>query len=335
MEAQQLVARSDHACVRISSGRVRCWGSNASGQLASCEPLDHSAVPQTFPGVDDARDVAVSRYGTCVVDQMGALWCSEHVRSLVGAEGPGRIEGVSGATAVAMGDVHACTLLGDGRVLCFGRWDAAEALGPAARIEDERGAGFVELQQPKQLVAGASHTCALEGQGRVMCWGQNTLGQLGDPTVGSEVEGNRGVPRRVAGLPFVASLHAEQNTTCAVSDVGDLYCWGEGFGPQAMGVRVPQAASAAMGPGFVCLAARSGALWCGGEDMGFAPATGPVPGYDGTVGVAVGKGFVCARRNDGIVQCQGDNALGQLGGQHADEPQRLQPTKVLLGGVAI
>lgn len=335
MEARQLVARSDHACARISSGRVRCWGSNASGQLATCEDMPHSAIPQTFPGVEAAKDVAVGRYGTCAVERDGSVWCSDQIRSLLGASGPGRIEGIHGAVAVAVGDLHACSLLSDGRVLCFGRWDAAEALGPRASIDGERGAGFVDLQQPEQLVAGASHNCALEGQGRVMCWGQNTQGQLGDPSVGTELDGNRGVPRRVAALPFVASLHAEQNTTCAVTDVGELYCWGEGFGPQAMGVRVPPSRAAAMGPGFVCLAETSGALWCGGEEMGFAADSGPLRGYAETIGVAVGTGFVCAHRKDGVVQCQGTNALGQLGGQHAEAPHRLQPTKVLLGGVAI
>jgi alpha-tubulin suppressor-like RCC1 family protein len=342
MEAEQLVARSDHACVRISSGRVRCWGSNSSGQLGTCEDLPHSAVPQTFVGVESARDVAVGRYGTCVVDDAGALWCSGHVRGLLGADGPGRIDGIADAKAVAIGDAHACVLQTDGRILCFGRWDAAEALGPRARVvEGEtstgRGAGFIELERPEQLVAGSAHNCALEGQGRVMCWGQNTQGQLGDPTVGAEVDSNRGVPRRVASMPFVQSIHAEQNTTCAVTDVGELFCWGEGFGPQAMGVRVPSTRAAAMGPGFVCLATTDGGLWCGGENMSFAPdiEAGFLPGYTGSTGVAVGEGFVCAHRRDGIVQCQGRNDLGQLGGQHAKAKNRLQPTKVLLGGVAI
>ena len=341
MEAQQLVARNDHACVRISSGRVRCWGSNANGQLSTCEDVPHSAVPQTFPGVNQAKDVAVGRYGTCVVDDAGALWCSQHVRALLGGEGPGRIEGVSNATAVAVGDLHACVVIADDQILCFGRGDAAEALGPMARIEDvdgtEKGAGFVDVERPTQLVAGSAHNCALEGQGRVMCWGQNAMGQLGDPTVGAEIDGNRGTPRRVASLPYIESIHAEDNTTCAVTDSGELFCWGEAFGPQAMGVRVPETKRAAMGPGFVCLATRDGGLWCGGEDMAFVPesAAGFLPGYAETLGVAVGNGFVCARRRDGIVQCQGTNAMGQLGGQHADAKQRLQPTKVLLGGVAI
>lgn len=341
METKQLVARSDHACVRISSGRVRCWGSNANGQLGTCEDIPHSAVPQTFPGVNEAQDVAVGRYGTCVVDTAGALWCSGHVRGLLGAEGPGRIDGVSNATAVAVGDLHACTVIAGDQILCFGRGDAAEALGPMARIEQregvESGAGFVEVQRPTQVVAGSAHNCALEDQGRVMCWGQNAMGQLGDPTVGIELDGNRGTPRRVASLPFIESIHAEQNTTCAVTDSGELFCWGEGFGVQALGVRVPSTKHAAMGPGFVCLATRDGGLWCGGEDMTFAPGTDAnfLPGYAETTGVAVGNGFVCASRRDGIVQCQGTNAMGQLGGQHADAKQRLQPTKVLLGGVAI
>ena len=342
MEARQVVARGGHACARISSGRVRCWGGNENAELGACEDVAKTAVPALFAGVDAARDVSTGRYATCVVDEGGTLWCSAQVRSWLGADGPGRIDGVDRALMVAVGDAHVCAVVEGDRVLCFGRWDAAEALGPRAEVRDDgsdtgRGAGFVDLAQPRQIVAGANHSCVLEGQGRVMCWGQNTFGQLGDPTVGEELGANRGVPRRVVGLPYIESIRADQDTTCAVSDVGELFCWGQGFGPKALGVSMPPASSVAMGPGFVCVSTTNGGVSCGGEALGFAKAgqAGALAGYESIDQVAVGEGFVCGHRRDGMVLCQGDNAVGQLGGQHVGESSVLSPSKVLLGGVAL
>lgn len=341
MEAQQLVAHNHHACAKISSGRVRCWGTNIDGELGSCEDAESSSLPLEFAGIEAAQHVATGRFGTCVVEG-GTLSCSAQVRKLLGATGPGKIEGITNAVQVAVGDRHACSLFGDGRVFCFGHWDVDEALGPQAELVDEatdrgRGAGFIDLAQPRELTAGAVHNCVLEAQGRVMCWGQNTFGQLGDPSVGAQLDANRGAPRRVVGMPYIEAVRASDNTTCAVSDVGEVYCWGAGFGAKAMQVGFPTARTVAPGPGFVCVATTTGGVSCGGEQLGFAAPgqAAALPGFEQIEDVAAGQGFVCARRRDGMVLCQGSNDRGQLGGQHEGEASVLSPSKVLLGGVAI
>ncbi len=342
LSAEQLVARGDHACARISSGRVRCWGSNEFGQLATCEDAASHAVPQQFPGIEQALDVGVGRFGTCVVEAGGTLACSDHIRRLFGVRGPGWLEGIDDAQRVAVGDLHACVVTRADRVLCFGHWDADEVLGPRADIVGEgeqegRGAGFVDVVQTRDIVAGSFHNCTVDRQGQVMCWGQNTQGQLGDPAAGEELEQNRGVPRRVAGLPFIQSLQANRDTTCAVSDGGELFCWGQGFGPRALRVGLPAAVRVGLGAGFVCAATPAGTVTCGGENTTFAApgSTASLPGFDHIEDIVAGNDFICARRSDGMVLCQGSNDRGQLGGQHADEARVLRPIKVLLGGVAI
>jgi alpha-tubulin suppressor-like RCC1 family protein len=47
--------------------------------------------------------------------------------------------------------------------------------------------------------AAARHTCAVSRDGRVYCWGSNSDGQLGDPTLASGF-GAVGAPREVTGL---------------------------------------------------------------------------------------------------------------------------------------
>jgi alpha-tubulin suppressor-like RCC1 family protein len=47
-----------------------------------------------------------------------------------------------------------------------------------------------------RLAAGVDHTCALRSGGRVMCWGSNQRGQLGDGTTAESL-----APLAVLDLP--------------------------------------------------------------------------------------------------------------------------------------
>jgi alpha-tubulin suppressor-like RCC1 family protein len=74
-----------------------------------------------------------------------------------------------------------------------------------------------------QLVAGASHTCALLDTGEVSCWGDNDRGQVGDGTTTRWLY----MPTTVVGLTQVRDVGAGWSHTCAATTVGDLFCWGD------------------------------------------------------------------------------------------------------------
>ncbi|HLF91447.1 MAG TPA: hypothetical protein VI451_21055 [Anaerolineales bacterium] len=74
------------------------------------------------------------------------------------------------------------------------------------------------------LVAGDTHTCALMFTGRVVCWGENTYGQLGDGTTI-----NSSLPVEVQSLPAgIVQLAAGSVFTCALTGDGKITCWGDG-----------------------------------------------------------------------------------------------------------
>lgn len=64
--------------------------------------------------------------------------------------------------------------------------------------------------------------CALLKDGTVVCWGQNSDGQLGRGDDAGTLDSAS--PSRVAGLSDVVAL----DHTCAVDKNGDAYCWGTG-----------------------------------------------------------------------------------------------------------
>lgn len=86
---------------------------------------------------------------------------------------------VAQAGMPVLGFDFSCTLVQDGRVLCWGSNEVGQ-LGDT---------GAIRIGQPTtvlaagitQLDAGDRHACARTRTGEVVCWGANVLGQLGAP----------------------------------------------------------------------------------------------------------------------------------------------------------
>ena len=104
---------------------------------------------------------------------------------------------------------QACALEQGGRPYCWG----AENFAPTPLPTSLR---FTSIS------VGASHVCALTADGTAYCWGANESGQLGMGSTGPSLT----TPTRVAGERAYSFISAGQQSTCAVSVAGRLYCWG-------------------------------------------------------------------------------------------------------------
>lgn len=83
----------------------------------------------------------------------------------------------------------------------------------------------------RQLAAGgtsigtntaAGHTCGIQLDGSLWCWGANSRGQLG---VGTLID--RIIPRRVGSDLDWQLVRVGDTTTCAIKTDGSLWCWGD------------------------------------------------------------------------------------------------------------
>ncbi|APR88398.1 BNR repeat domain protein [Minicystis rosea] len=72
-----------------------------------------------------------------------------------------------------------------------------------------------------QLAAGDQFTCARMTDGTVTCWGDNSVGQLGD---GSREGRTR--PARVPGLASVEEIAVGAAFVCARKADATVWCWG-------------------------------------------------------------------------------------------------------------
>jgi alpha-tubulin suppressor-like RCC1 family protein len=50
-EASQVTAGRDHACARLSTGHIECWGNNQYGQLGDGEAGNESDTPKKVKGI--------------------------------------------------------------------------------------------------------------------------------------------------------------------------------------------------------------------------------------------------------------------------------------------
>jgi alpha-tubulin suppressor-like RCC1 family protein len=182
------------------------------------------------------------------------------------------------------------------------------------------------------ISAGGSHSCALTSAGRVVCWGFNGYGQLGDGTMEK-----RTTPVAVSGLASdVAALASGGLHTCALTRIGAAECWGyNGSGQLGDGtmtdrhtpVTVAGLASgvAAIAPGgaHTCALTPVGGVVCWGGNwrgqLGDGTTTRrrtpvAVSGLaSGVKALAAGNEHTCAVMAPGGVDCWGYNGSGQLG----------------------
>ncbi|MFA6311860.1 MAG: hypothetical protein WCV99_14475 [Sterolibacterium sp.] len=160
------------------------------------------------------------------------------------------------------------------------------------------------------VVAGASHSCALQSAGTVQCWGANDQGQLGDGTTIDRL-----VPVRVDGIVDAVSISAGPEATCAVVSHGIVKCWGKESGGGRPAERsLPGAATAvAVGTSDSCAVLQDGRVAC--WNFGTAAFPVVVEGVAGAVGISVAGGVsgffantgrFCAVLVSGEVKCWGN-----------------------------
>lgn len=339
---RQVSAGSFHSCGLTEAGRVRCWGGNNQGQLGNGDdPLPLRLTAVDVLGLESGvQQIAVGFDHGCAIDANGGTKCwgygidgqlgdgsAQNQRRPVAVAGLG-----SGIRALALGRGHSCALRESGAVLCWGS-NAQGQLGTGDTRDATTPREVAGLPGPaRAIAAGRFHTCAITGNGALLCWGLNEDGQLGD---GSRSNRVRPTPVSGAGSGVdKAALGARHS--CALRQNGSVSCWGSAFfglllGDGSTQDRLVPGPVPALGNGVVdlslgdahsCALGLRGVLCWGSNFLGAIgdnsqlsrrlPA--PVAGLGaGTSSLALGNGHSCAIARGGRPLCWGDNSFAQLG----------------------
>ncbi len=319
-DGRQLASGGNTTCFRRADGAVKCWGQNDRGQVSvattqKCGLLDCTSQPFTSEALRDAARVVLGgRFGCALMaDASSRCWgensFGELGRGTSDADAhlePQRVP-LNRAVGIWLGSHHGCAITNAGVTLCWGLGDDGQlgldpsGLGRCAVPDELAGAAGVpnaadaacalepvvvpSFEGAVQLALGDAHTCARFDDGRVVCVGRGSSGQLGagQPSASAFAA--------VEALGEGASdLATGSRHTCAVT-AGRVRCWGDNAAGQ-------------LGVGSAPL-----------EKCGDACLTVPTPLADlpDASSLALGARFSCAKLKDGHVRCWGDDSSGQLG----------------------
>jgi hypothetical protein len=172
-----------HTCAVMSDSTALCWGENNEGQLGNgtnFEAWAPTPVCQQLP-------------------LAGAGGLSSCCPIIFGG-GPAGVlppcTTLSGVASISAGYQHTCALMTGSGVMCWGYGDNGK-LGYGAKFGSSMPLPVCEaaslilagvlppcapLSGATAVSSGWEHTCALIDDKRVLCWGDNTYGELGDGT---------------------------------------------------------------------------------------------------------------------------------------------------------
>lgn len=341
----QLSFRGYTMCALTRIGSVSCWGNNDNGQIGDGLSLPHAdLIQQSGP-----RDVAGLGPGTtmiatgdrhaCALKTGGTVWCWGNNASgqlgdqtALSRRTPVQVVGITDAVEISAGASFTCARTSAGAIWCWGL-NANGQLGNGSTTNSLQAVMAEGLAQDAiALSLGNSHACAVRRDNKVLCWGINTNGQLGDGTTTQ-----RTVPTLVNdGFGVYVSVAAGVYHTCGLTNTGQPKCWGRNDrgqlgdnsttqrpSPAAVAVLAGGVTQLASGRDHSCALRNTADVYCWGFNGSAQIGDGatvtrlqPVPASNvggGVQAIALGADSSCAVLATGEGLCWGNNDYGRLG----------------------
>lgn len=302
-------AGSNHSCGLTEEGAAWCWGGNAFGQLGNGDK-EESVTPVRVErpvGAAPFVDIYAGDDYSCAIDSDAQAWCwgqnregrlgdgsaiTRYVPSPVSGEiHPGggvvpiRFRFLSLGSNPDSRNVTTCGISIDDVGYCWGENEisaygigAGQTLFSSQPMRLEGGLSF------RTISVGREHSCGLTTEGKPYCWGHGLQGQLGD---GKKGTGHHSLVPVAAQTDVLYDLLVSGGEeTCALTDQGEIDCWGRP--PGKLSYDVPSRV---------------------GMDSEWIFVT-----------ASKGETHTCAINQDFVVYCWGDNVRGQLGNTRTDSP---------------
>ncbi|KTC75158.1 protein with a bacterial immunoglobulin-like domain protein [Legionella birminghamensis] len=177
----------DHTCAVLATGQVACWGSNAFGQLGDGTTNPH-ITPGLVPGITTASRVSLASLTSCVLLTNGTVQCwgtngnGEVGNGSIGGNvlSPSTVVNLSNVIEISARGAHVSSLLSDGTVHCWGLNNVGQLGDGNSPISSGTPTQVQGLTAPAvDISSDLAHACAVLSTGEMMCWGINSVGQLG------------------------------------------------------------------------------------------------------------------------------------------------------------
>lgn len=250
----EVQAASRHSCGRSQDGDIYCWGSGGTTlglgrdyelTFEVPEPIDVESITTS------RRFVQLRSNGmhSCALADDGIAYCWGTNSGLqlgcgdaCAAGVPSRVD-TSGLPAdfeflgLTTGGCHTCGVANDSHGYCWGHNymgaignPAVERAAVPVMVEEPWPDGesqWVEFAAGGQIGFGSGHTCGLNIDGQVFCWGWGSYGQRGDNSTEqfgmspSEID-----TTHIQGSDVFVHIAAGMYHTCGITEDEVAYCWG-------------------------------------------------------------------------------------------------------------
>ena len=304
------------SCAYLADGSVRCWPSLTDCQDCAMKPMRPSGLSNVVKIAVPYMDYPTGT-GICALLTDGFVTCGQ--RADDGSTSWSLIPDLDDVVDVTNMEVtyggasswgNLFAIRADGEVLCV-----HSQTGERAADFAPQGA----LPGGKTISAEPEFGCGIAADGTVWCWGDNSLGQLGNGTTSYS-----SIPVRAMGLQDIVDLSVttegqggcgtviRKRETCAVDGDGDLWCWGCHPGckpgvnttkPTIVEGAVGLAAISLSSIGLLALDSEGAVYWSERplSSEGWAPLPIEVPGR--AVAIAGSRFYGCAALASGTACC--------------------------------
>lgn len=336
-----------HICGISDTAELKCWGANAFGQLGLGDYSTRSNPTAVDSGTSYAQ-VDLGSVHTCAITTAGALKCwgsGSDGRLGTGSSltwtTPQLIDSGVNYSVISGGQDHTCGITTTGVLKCWGDNSLAQ-LGNGTTTDQYSPVVIDSGVSYSSVSAGKVHTCGITTTGVLKCWGYNGLGQLGDSAANDSGQDYASLPHVIDSGVTYSAVSAGAASTCAITTLGVLKCWGENTSGQIgnglktwtdQGTSASQwtplivdsgttYSSVSVGQDFSCGVTTSGRGKCWGSNyynqMGdlvdYLVLSPKSSGFQlSSVAMSRSAYHSCGLVTDGYLKCWGENLEGQLG----------------------
>lgn len=225
-------------CGLGTDGQAYCWGRGTDGQLGDGSATDDSLPTAVVHGQKPAGQPWSSMsvgYGSVCGISGTAAYCwgangsgelGNGSRSFSPTPSPQAVASNRAWASISVGTSHACAVDTGGSAFCWGQNGSGElGNGLQGSMDDSIPAPVLAGASSgtwTQISAGESTSCGISSDRQLYCWGDNSMGQLGQ---GGSSTDDTDIPILVSIPDPVVDVRVAELTVCATTAT-DVYCWG-------------------------------------------------------------------------------------------------------------
>ena len=289
------------ACALMESGNIYCWGSGYYGKMGNGEPWNDDYVNTEMrqvllPEGQGGQTVSISGGHICTILNNGDVYCwGRGNQGQLGYGGtsnrniPAKVNlpGQRSAIAISTGTFMTCAITNDGMGYCWGENDEGQLGNGTTNSRQMTPAEvlFPSGNTPVSISAGDDFACALMDNRKVMCWGENNDGRLGQGPLATDDE-TTPVWVSMENSETAHFLDIGTKSACMILDSEETKCWGTN---------------------------EEGQIGQGDTDVDYYSTPTEVNGSHDFVALSINSDTICAITSNAEGYCWGDNEAGQTG----------------------